>query len=206
MDAPRAAAAMVVVRAAAGAETGGIEVLVARRSTRSRFAPGYVVFPGGALDPGDDGLALAWFGEPARPSLSCALRELVEEVGLSVAGCSVVEAPERRPRVEPPLPDLAAFHEMARWVAPEFLPVRFDARFFAVVAGPGLRPSPDGVEIDDAWWARPGDVVRRSVEGSVSLAWPTLCMLEALTACRTVDEALDLRVSQVPPPLERSAP
>jgi 8-oxo-dGTP pyrophosphatase MutT (NUDIX family) len=48
----------------------GIEVFMVRRSARSPFAPDAVVFPGGALDPGDAGLAAA------------AVREFEEETGV----------------------------------------------------------------------------------------------------------------------------
>src|SRR6266571_5289633 len=55
--APRPAATIVLARAAPG---HGVEVLVLRRSEASRFAPGFVVFPGGAEDPDDDELARRW--------------------------------------------------------------------------------------------------------------------------------------------------
>lgn len=47
----RPAATIVVVREGPGA---GFEVLVLRRSRRSRFAPGFVVFPGGVVEPHDE--------------------------------------------------------------------------------------------------------------------------------------------------------
>jgi hypothetical protein len=91
--------------------------------------------------------------------------------------------------------------EIGRWVAPESLPVRFDARFFAVAAGPDLRPAPDGVETDRAWWATPREVLSANRGGAVPLLWPTIKTLEALASCRSVGEVLELRVEQVAPPL-----
>ena len=57
---PRAAATVILVR---GSDAGP-EVLVLRRGAAQRFLPGYVAFPGGAVDPGDADLAERWFGTP----------------------------------------------------------------------------------------------------------------------------------------------
>ena len=91
--------------------------------------------------------------------------------------------------------------QLARWIAPEFLEIRFDARFFAVAARTGIDATPDGVENDRAWWARPADVLAEHELGS-SLMWPTYNMLKELAACRSVDEVLALRSEQVPPPIK----
>jgi 8-oxo-dGTP pyrophosphatase MutT (NUDIX family) len=63
---PRQAASVILLRG--GAET--LEVLLVRRSPTARFMPGAWVFPGGAVDPGEDGHRAA------------AVRELVEEAGV----------------------------------------------------------------------------------------------------------------------------
>ena len=74
----RRAASVVCVRADGDGEP---EVLVVRRSPESRFLPGYVAFPGGAVDAGDAAHAERWFGDPALAPRAAAVRELVEEAG-----------------------------------------------------------------------------------------------------------------------------
>src|SRR3990172_5902018 len=75
---PRPAATVIAARQ--GPE--GVEVLVLQRGSRSRFLPGYVVFPGGAVDPADVEHAARWFGTSAEAARACAIRELSEEAGL----------------------------------------------------------------------------------------------------------------------------
>ncbi len=196
---PQPAATVVVARPA----PDGVEVLVLRRAAGSRFAPGFVVFPGGVLDPGDSELAARWFGDPSEASRACAVRELAEEAGL-VATASGLR--EREPgadllaAVEGSPPPAAALPEMARWIAPAFMSVRFDARFFAVAAPPGTSARPDRVEIDPAWWSRPAVVLaeHRLYE---SIMWPTFRTLERLADCSSVEDVLALRVEQEPPPM-----
>ncbi|HYU57042.1 MAG TPA: NUDIX hydrolase [Actinomycetota bacterium] len=194
---PRPAATIVVARPGAA----GPEVLVLERSGRSRFGPGFAVFPGGSLEPGDDELARRWFGDPAEAYRACAVRELYEEAGILATAAGLCAEPSGAPiesiDFEPPPP--AALPEMARWIAPEGLPVRFDTRFYAIAAPPGLEPVPDGVEIERAWWADPAGVLDAAANGEASLMWPTLVTLRALRACRSVEDALALRVPQVAP-------
>lgn len=183
----------------------GVEVLVERRTEHSRFAPGFVVFPGGVVDPGDAGLAERWFGTREEAARACALRELREEARLVVTVDGVEAASDAGPGGSEP-PPVTRLVEVARWVAPEFLEVRFDAFFYAVGSPGGIEPRPDGVEIEGAWWARPADVLAMSARGEAPLMWPTLLMLEALEGCDTVDDVLALRVPQVEPPVPRNAP
>jgi 8-oxo-dGTP pyrophosphatase MutT (NUDIX family) len=70
---PRQAATVIVLRG--GAER--LEVLLARRNPAARFMGGAWVFPGGALDQGEDHRAAA-------------LREVREEVGVELAGPDVL--------------------------------------------------------------------------------------------------------------------
>jgi 8-oxo-dGTP pyrophosphatase MutT (NUDIX family) len=111
----------------------GIEVLMGVRGAGHRFVPGRVVFPGGAVDPGDgvaaaasepDTAVMAVLGRKARPKLArglivAAARELEEEAGLSFG----------RP------PRLAGISYLCRAVTPPSSPIRFNARFFVAEAG-----------------------------------------------------------------------
>ena len=63
---PREAASVIVARDGAG----GLEVLLVRRSPQQRFMGGFWVFPGGAVDDGEDHRAAA-------------VRELAEEAGIA---------------------------------------------------------------------------------------------------------------------------
>ena len=182
-----------------------VEVLLLRRSARSRFAAGFVVFPGGVVEDGDSELAARWFGSRDELARACAMRELAEETGLVATAGGVVEARGRLPGDTGfPPPEPSSLPEMARWVAPEFLPVRFDARFFALAAPRGLTAHPDGVEVDLAWWAAPEDALESHLRGDGPLLWPTLKTVEALADCASVADVLALRVTPVPPPVRAS--
>src|SRR5688572_6492751 len=160
---------------------GEVEVLVLRRGRGDPFLPGYTVFPGGALDPEDADLAERLFGDRSEAARACAIRELEEELGIRL---------ESR--------DPGAFVEISRWVAPEFIKKRFDARFFAAPAPEDTEPSPDGIEAADARFVAPSQVLDEVERGEAELFWPTLVMFRALADCRTVDDVLALRVEQIP--------
>ena len=199
---PRPAATIIVVRTG---DTGRLEFLLVQRSATSRFIPNFVVFPGGVVDDDDRTLAAEWFGAEEEAARACALRELAEEAGLVLTRDGLVEAPGRLPGqtgFPPPHPHVVP--EIARWVAPDFLPVRFDARFFAVQAGVDVEPHADGVEAARAWWGEAGDVLHAAQAGDARLMWPTLKTLEALAACSSVADVLALRMEQVPPPVPSS--
>ena len=196
---PQPAATVVVARPG----PDGVEVLMLRRAAGTRFAPGFVVFPGGVVDSRDAELATRWFGNPSEASRACAVRELAEEAGLAATatGLRALEPEEDLlAAIEGSPPPAAALPQLARWVGPEFLSVRFDARFFAVAALPGTAARPDRVEIDRAEWSRPAAVLEehRLYE---SIMWPTFRTLQWLAECASVEDVLALRVEQEPPPL-----
>lgn len=193
----RPAATVVVARPG----EDGVEVLMVRRGPANRFGPGFVVFPGGVVEPGDRDLAVRLFGRASQEARACALRELYEETGLllTVNGFRVRAAPRPALRnMDFRHPDPGTLVEIARWVAPPDLAVRFDALFFAVAASRDIEPSPDGIEADRAWWARPADVLTRREDDP--LMWPTVATLEALSACHSVEDVLALRIPQAPRP------
>jgi len=199
-EAPAARAAATVVVARPG--PSGVEVLVLRRAAASPFGAGYVVFPGGVVDPDDPARAERWFGDARQAARACAVRELAEEASLAVMGRGVRalasgEDPESAVSADPPR--AGDMPEMARWLAPEFLAVRFDATFFAAEAPRGVEARPEMVEVDRAWWARPSDVLREFPLWE-ALMWPTYRTLEALAGCATVGDVMALRVEQEAPP------
>lgn len=124
----RHAASLIVLRAG----PLGPEVLMGLRGAGHRFMPNRLVFPGGAVDPGDaSGPAttepredvLAALGRAARPRLARALvaaaaRELEEETGLTLG--------------TPPRLDVIDY--LCRAVTPPTMPMRFNARFMVVDA------------------------------------------------------------------------
>jgi 8-oxo-dGTP pyrophosphatase MutT (NUDIX family) len=183
----RKAAALIAVRDA----SGGPEVLVIERSGGSRFLPGYISFPGGRTDDDDAGLARRWFGDDAEAARASAVRELLEEVGLALRSDGL--RPARHDDVaaiDDAPPEAATLRAVARWIAPEDVPVRFDATYFAVASPRGVEPTPDDGEIVAAWWASPGELLADWQVEKVRLYWPTYFTLRSLEACASVAEVL----------------
>lgn len=181
----------------------GVEVLVIRRAPKHRFLPGFVVFPGGAVDQGDHLLAERWFGAPEQASRACGIRELFEEAGLLLTANGLAAAPpDALDAIEDFPPRIEDMPEICHWIAPEIVPVRFDARFYAVAAPGGLEPAPDGEEAERAWWARPFDLLESNASGGVLLYWPTMKIVEGLGTCADVEEVLKLNVAPVEPEVQ----
>jgi 8-oxo-dGTP pyrophosphatase MutT (NUDIX family) len=198
---PRPAATVIAARTAdAAARSAGaaVEILVLQRSPGSRFLPGYVVFPGGAVDEGDTGLAERWFGDRAESTRACAVRELAEETGLALTASGLVRAGGAElASVHASPPPAGALHQISHWIAPEEVPVRFDARFFAVAARSAVEPRPDGAEADRAWWVDPRALLLDFEAERCNLYWPTLKTVEALAECASVEEILALDLPQI---------
>ena len=171
----------------------GLEVLLLERSSASRFLPSYVVFPGGAVDPEDADLAARWFGGPAQSFRAGAVRELFEEAGIAVTR-SGVRASATFSVIEDAPPTAEMLPEVAHWVAPEDVPVRFDARYVAAAAPLGVDPTPDGTETAAAWWSTPTDLLTGWQAGDRKLYWPTYFTLQALLSCADVRDLLALRL------------
>ncbi len=184
------------------------EVLVLERGGQSRFLPGYVAFPGGSVDEEDAGLAERLFGTAEEAARACALRELIEEVTLVLTAEGLTEADDlaepggdrdaattrglERMLATPPSP--AMLPEVAHWIAPPEVPVRFDARYFAAASPGGLRAEPDGDETADAWWSSPRVLLEDWEAGRRLLYWPTYFTLRALAGCSSAAEILALRL------------
>jgi 8-oxo-dGTP pyrophosphatase MutT (NUDIX family) len=175
---------------------GGPEVLVVERSASSRFLPGYVAFPGGAVDDDDAQLAERWFGDAGEAARAAAIRELIEETNIAVtgSGARLVDAADPLACVDAEPAAASALHEIARWVAPEDVPVRFDARYFAVSVDADVDPVADGGETAAAWWVSPRRLLDEWEAGERRLYWPTWLTVTELAACDSMAAVLALRI------------
>ena len=174
---------------------GGLELLVIERSRTSRFLPGYVAFPGGATSEEDADLAAEWFGTADEASRACAIRELAEEtaLALTVDGLGPIGGWDPLSPVGMAPPSVEQLPEMAHWIAPEGLAVRFDARYYGVESIDGLEPTPDGTEAAAAWWSSVATLLAEFDAGRRKLWWPTYHTLVQLVACRSTADLLALR-------------
>lgn len=161
---PRPAASVVLLRRGGRHGDRELEVLLLRRSERASFMPNVWVFPGGSLDPGD--------GEGEAGARACARRELLEEAGIEL----------------PAGEEMVAF---SRWITPEVVATRFDARFYLALAPAHTPPTPDGVETTEASWLRPAAALAAASRGELLLAPPTRFQLHTLRAFRTSAEAIE---------------
>jgi 8-oxo-dGTP pyrophosphatase MutT (NUDIX family) len=142
----------------------GPEVLLLRRNPESRFMAGAWVFPGGAVQAGDEA-----DGVPG--PIAAALRETEEESGLCLAG-----------------PDeLVPF---SRWITPAQVKIRFDTWFFVARAPDGAEVTIDAAEVVDFRWLRPQDALEAGARDEILLVFPTIKHLEQLARFRSVDHAM----------------
>jgi 8-oxo-dGTP pyrophosphatase MutT (NUDIX family) len=184
--------------------SGGLELLVIERSRSSRFLPGYIAFPGGATHPGDADLAVEWFGSADEIARACAIRELSEETALvlTVDGMGPIGSWDPLSPVGMAPPTTDQLPEIAHWIAPEEVPVRFDARYFAIEGIDGLDPTPDGSEAVAAWWATAAALLADHESGSRKFYWPTYVTLTHVAGCASVADLLALRFETREPTAE----
>jgi 8-oxo-dGTP pyrophosphatase MutT (NUDIX family) len=161
---PRPAASLILLRRGGRHRDRGVEVLLVRRSPDASFMPGVWVFPGGTLDPTDE-------GHEEAAHRACAIRELHEEAGIELAADAEL------------LP-------WSRWITPEVMPVRFDTRFYVALAPAHSPPRPDGVETTEVGWFSPHEALQRHRAGVLSLVFPTIKHLESLEPYSSSEEAL----------------
>jgi 8-oxo-dGTP pyrophosphatase MutT (NUDIX family) len=164
---PREAASVILLRG----DDAALEVLLGRRNPGARFMPGAWVFPGGAADDRDGGLRIT------------ALRELVEEAGIALAG-----------------PD--ALLPWSRWITPRHLPIRFDTHFFVAVAPAEAEVRPDGEELVAMDWLAPEVALTAHARGELELMLPTIVHLEELAALRSATAVLAAAPGRALAPVE----
>ena len=167
-----------------------------RRAQGVRFMPGAWVFPGGMVDDADRvaGSLIRNAPQPAVLAyLAAALRELVEETGIWLTDTPFVEPVRRevfRVAADRDLQfDASQTAQIANWITPRGIPLRFDAHFF-VAAVDRLQPIPDGLEVDDARFLRSTEALQRAADGEWSIPFPTQRTLERLAGFSSVGGAI----------------
>lgn len=207
MDTPvRLAATLAILRES----RSGPEILLTVRPRELRFMGGAVVFPGGAVSPGDQDPR--WEAAstdvahepprsdadpPARALALCAMREAFEEVGFVLG--EHVDRLDRTDAVDllraciskDVTLGLDQLVPAGRWVTPLGAPIRFDTWFFVVRAPDGWQPQPDAAEVAGCEWVTPGEALRKLGAGEIAMAPPTIEMLQRLEGLESVPAVLD---------------
>jgi 8-oxo-dGTP pyrophosphatase MutT (NUDIX family) len=159
-----AAPAATVVLLRDGAS--GLEVLLARRSSKLAFHGGAWVFPGGRIDPDDYGEAPDDLPNAARRG---AVREAKEEAGVDV--------------------DPDALIHISNWTTPEGSPKRFATWFFVGPVAGGNEVA-DGSETEKLQWFGPEEALAARASGEIELAPPQYVTLLDLRQFATVADAM----------------
>jgi 8-oxo-dGTP pyrophosphatase MutT (NUDIX family) len=195
----RPAATVMLVRD----HLGPLEVFMMKRTTKAAFASGMYVFPGGAVDDGDDSYEMT------------AIRECFEEAGVLLArdGSGRTVRFDSEPMKERFEVHRRAVHSGERsmtsvltdegltaqldelawvghWVTPFGENRRFDTRFFVVGMPDEQDPLHDDIETVDSTWVEPADALERARSGELMMMPPTVAMLTFLNQHSTADSAL----------------
>ncbi|MCZ7598904.1 MAG: NUDIX hydrolase [Gammaproteobacteria bacterium] len=163
-------------------------VLMGRRPDDARFMPGVYVFPGGAVEPGDDGVTVASDFDPrevppmaavdpseARSLGIAAIRETFEETGLLCAVSTAAASWDDVAAGRAP-PDLSRLRYLGRALTPPVSRIRYHARFFFLLADRPDPPLVPSTELEDLRWVSVSDT------GALPVPRVTRFMLEQLRA------------------------
>lgn len=193
---PRDAAAVILLRF--NSDPNNPEVFLVRRSEKLAFLGGFYAFPGGQLDAADreapvvnshDGVTAA--------TISCAARELFEELGVLVArGSEKLTAGQRASLLDdlesgrmswPALLrhydlqlDANDFTFVGRWVTPPFSARRFDTWFFLVNCPPKQEPRVAPGELESGEWITARDAYAKWERSEILAVPPILHGLKTL--------------------------
>jgi glyoxylase-like metal-dependent hydrolase (beta-lactamase superfamily II)/8-oxo-dGTP pyrophosphatase MutT (NUDIX family) len=200
---PKDAAAVILLREGAN---GRQEVFWVRRSQRLAFLGGFYAFAGGQRDKSDDETRVENAADQESAAMiSCAARELFEELGVLVArGAQTLTKGQRASLLDDLEQGRMTFAELlkhydlhldardftfsGRWVTPPFSPRRFDTWFFLVNCPPKQEPHvvEDG-ELESGEWTLPSEAYGRWQRSEILGAPPVLHALKTLAEGVTPD-------------------
>jgi endoribonuclease LACTB2 len=182
------------------------EVYLVKRSSKLAFLGGFQAFPGGQLETSDGEVQVKNCADQERATMiSCAARELFEEVGVLLARgsrtlttgqlASLFDDLESERMSWPELLrhyglnlDAKDFTFVGRWVTPPFAPRRFDTWFFLVNCPPKQNPrvTPDS-ELESGEWIPARDAHAKWERSEVIAVPPVLHALGTLAGGLTDD-------------------
>jgi 8-oxo-dGTP pyrophosphatase MutT (NUDIX family) len=145
-------------------DAGG-EILLVQRSGRLDFHGGAWVFPGGRVDDHEE---LAAAGDVLAAARAAAVREVMEETGLSVASRALVT--------------------ISRWTTPVQAPKRFVTWFCLAPVADDAEVRVDGREIVASRWVSPAAAIDEHRAGKLDIPPPTFVTLTGLTRARSLAE------------------
>src|SRR5258707_15718026 len=201
---PKDAAAVILLRP--NTDPNNPEVYLVKRSTKLAFLGGFYAFPGGQREASDADVAVNNCADPERAAMiSCAAREIFEEVGVLLArGAETLTVGQRASLLDdleskrmswPELLqhyglrlDASDFTFVGRWVTPPFAPRRFDTWFFLVNCPPKQNPrvTPDS-ELESGDWISARDAHAKWERSEMIAVPPVLHALGTLATGLTSD-------------------
>jgi ribonuclease/clavin/mitogillin len=201
---PKDAAAVILLRPDTDPENP--EVFLAKRSTKLVFLGGFQAFPGGQRETNDAEARVENCVDPERAAMiSCAARELFEEVGVLLARGSQTLTTGQRASLFDDLEskrmtwsellrhyglhlDAGDFTFVGRWVTPPFAPRRFDTWFFLAKCPAKQTPTvTEDSELESGEWIAAGDAYTKWERSEVIVVPPVLHALKTLAGGLTDD-------------------
>jgi glyoxylase-like metal-dependent hydrolase (beta-lactamase superfamily II)/8-oxo-dGTP pyrophosphatase MutT (NUDIX family) len=200
---PKDAAAVILLHN--NTDPNNPEVFWVKRSEQLAFLGGFYAFPGGQLDETDAEAPVANCDDARiRALISCAARELFEEVGvLAARGAASLTKGQRRSLLDdleshrmtwPALLrhyhlhlDANDFFFVGRWVTPPFSARRFDTWFFLVFCPSKQEPNVVAGELETGEWITASGGLDRWQRSEVLAVPPTLHAFKTLAGGLTHD-------------------
>lgn len=201
---PKDAAAVILLRP--DTDPANPEVFLVKRSTKLAFLGGFYAFPGGQRETNDDEARVTNCDDREHAAMiSCAARELFEEVGVLLARGSQTLTTGQRASLLDDLEsrrmtwsellthyglhlDAGDFTFVGRWVTPPFAPRRFDTWFF--LAGCPAKQAPtvtEDSELESGEWIAARAAYEKWERSEVVIVPPVLHALKTLAGGLTED-------------------
>lgn len=81
-------------------------------------------------------------------------------------------------KIEKLEPAIESIHYLSRWITPVFSPIRYDTRFFAVLAPENQYIMHDGIELVETRWMTPKEALSCYKNKKMKMVVPTISTLE----------------------------